>query len=368
MAEAPKLKDYFTRESITETGERIRRVHPPFEVDRFVGEALAEGWDQLTFTERSRRIGDAFWTVLDLAVEPGLDVIIGVLPEELDDPEGVLNDGFWMWPFGDVIATYAIDNLEPALRACEELTKRFTAEFAIRPFLDRYPEVLDRVDQWATDPNEHVRRLASEGTRPRLPWAKRIDLPLDRVLAVLGALRRDESLYVRRSVANHLNDLAKDHGDHIISLLEEWHAEGVTETTWIVRHAMRNHLKNGDPRVLALFDYQPAVVEVGGLAVEPASVAVGDAVVITFDLTDRAGAPQKLLVDLVIGYMKANGKPSPKVFKFKDFELGSGATEPCRRKLEMANRSTRKLHPGSHTVTVRVNGADLATAGFELTP
>jgi 3-methyladenine DNA glycosylase AlkC len=366
MADPPKLKDYFTADLVRETGDRVRSVHPRFDVDHFVAAAISDDWHGLEFTARSRRIGDALWESLGLDVESALAVVVAVLPEELDDPDGALNNGFWMWPLGHVIATYAVDHLDAGLDACEALTKRFTAEFAVRPFLARYPEAMDRVVEWAHDPNEHVRRLASEGTRPRLPWAARLDLPTDQVMTVLAALRRDESLYVRRSVANHLNDLAKGDSDGIVSLLETWHGEGVPETDWIVRHAMRNHLKNGDPRVMALFGYEPARVTVAGMSIEPATVPIGESVIVTFDVVSKMDRAQKLMVDLVVGYVKSNGSVGPKVFKFKDFELAPYSTEPCRKKLDMVVRSTRRLHPGTHSVTVRVNGADLASASFEL--
>ena len=368
MADAPKLKDYFTAEVIGDIGERIRSVHAPFDTNAFVTNALGTDWNGLTFTERSRRIANALWAGIGLDVVPTLDVLVAALPDELDDPEGALNEGFSLWPFGDAIAAHAVDQMDAGLDACEELTKCFTSEFAVRPFLARYPEALDRVALWAHDPNEHVRRLASEGTRPRLPWATRLDLPIDTVLTILTELRADPSLYVRRSVANHLNDLAKADSDRIVRLAESWHAEGVEETTWIVRHAMRNHLKQGDPRVLAMFGYEPAAIDVAGLAIAPSSAAIGESVSITFDLVERAGRDQKLMIDLVVGYVKSNGSVSPKVFKFKDFELAAGASQPCTKKLDMVVRSTRALYPGQHSVTVRVNGADLATATFELRP
>lgn len=366
MAEAPKLKDYFTAEVVVETGRRVHAAHPSFDMNRFSADVLDNGWEALTFTARSRRIADALWAGIDRDVEATLDVLLSVLPEELDDPDGVLNEGFWLWPFGDAIAAYAVDHLEAGLAACETLTKRFTSEFAVRPFLARYPEAMERVALWAQDPNEHVRRLASEGTRPRLPWATRLELPVDQVLVVLTELRRDPSLYVRRSVANHLNDLAKADSDRIVTLLESWHAEGVEETTWIVRHAMRNHLKNGDPRVLALFGYEAAEVDLSKLDVSPASVSVGETVEVTFDVVEVAGRSQRLMIDLVVGYVKANGSVSPKVFKFKDFELEAGSTQSCSKRLDMIVRTTRPLYPGMHTITVRVNGTDLETATFEL--
>ncbi|MEM9652827.1 MAG: DNA alkylation repair protein [Actinomycetota bacterium] len=367
MAEAPKLKDYFTPQVITEIGERFAATAPGFDVDRFCQAVLSNGWDDLTFTARTGRVGDVLWDQLGRDPLIALQHIEAVLPDELGDPEGALTEGFWMWPLGDLIAAHTVDHPDAALTTIEALTRRFTGEFAVRPFLARYPETLDRVEAWATSDNEHVRRLASEGTRPRLPWATRLTLPLERILPILATLRRDRSRYVQRSVANHLNDLAKDNGERIVSLLEEWHAEDVPETTWIVRHAMRNHLKDGDPRVLALFGYQPADAAVGDLTVTPETVAVGQTVTIDFTLTTGATAPQRIMVDLVVGYRKANGSVGPKVFKFRDFELAAAATEPCTRSLAMVERSTRKLHPGHHTVAVRVNGADLAETTFELT-
>ncbi len=367
MADAPKLKDYFTPEVIEAFAQRVVTVRSDFDAPRFMSEVLDRGWDDLAFTQRSERIGDAFWSVLGMGVEPALEVIVSMLPEELDDPEGALNNGFWMWPLGHVIATYATEHLELGLDACEALTKRFTAEFAVRPFLARYPEAMDRVHRWALDPSEHVRRLASEGTRSRLPWASRLSLPVDRVLEVLSTLRRDDSLYVRRSVANHLNDLAKDDSDRIVTLLEDWYAEGVPETTWIVRHALRNHLKNGDRRVMALFGYEVPVVDLRDLAVSPTSVAIGDSVDITFDLVETGAKAQQLMVDLVVGYRKSNGTVGPKVFKFRDLTIAPGTTTNFEKQLGMIERSTRRLHPGAHSVAIRVNGLDLAQVEFELT-
>ena len=204
MADIAKLKDYFTEEVIQRTAERVHAVHPPFAVEPFVAACLADGWDGLTFTQRSRRIADSLWIGVGLDVVATLGVLTAALPDELENPEGALNEGFWLWPFGDAIAAHAVGELDAGLDACEALTKRFTAEFAVRPFLALYPEAMDRVASWARHESEHVRRLASEGTRPRLPWATRLELSIEPVLDVLGRLRADPSLYVRRSVAERL--------------------------------------------------------------------------------------------------------------------------------------------------------------------
>jgi len=356
MAEAPKLKDYFTPEVVAHIGDRIKTQVPTFETATFTTNVLNNGWGDLTFTERSQRIADELWTGMSLPVRPALEALVASLPDELAEPDGVLNEGFDLWPYGDLIASYAVSDLDAGLEACYELTKRFTAEFAIRPFLATYPEALDRLAPWVDDPNEHVRRLVSEGTRPRLPWASRLDLPTDQVLDLLAKLRRDQSLYVRRSVANHLNDLAKADSERIVSVLEQWHAEGVAETAWIVRHAMRNHLKNGDPRVLAIFGYAQPKVTVTELNVIPAQLPIGDDITLTFDVASQHTSPQQLMIDIVVGYRKANGTISPKVFKYRELELGAkdtpAAIESCTKKLAMVQRSTRKLYAGDHSVTI----------------
>ena len=371
MADAPKLKDYFTDEVVRDIGERVAEHAQSFDVDTYVelvaGNSGDEPFDELTFTARSKRIAGAIDEVVGLEPPALFDLLTRSLPPEFEDSGEPMNDGFTLWPYGDAIATHAADFPDEALDACLELTKRFTAEFAIRPVLATSEDALDTVAGWTSDPNEHVRRLVSEGTRPRLPWATRLELPLDKILSMLTDLRADTSLYVRKSVANHLNDLAKDHPDQIIELLAGWHNEGVEETQWIVRHALRNHLKNGTPKALAILGYLPPRVELSDIVTSPAAVAIGETVDVSFSVSSTGAESQQLMIDMVMGYMKANGKPSPKVFKFRDMELAAGATEDFSTSYDMVVRSTRKLYPGEHSLTVRINGQDLATTTFTLT-
>ncbi len=373
MADAPKLKDYFTPVVVREIGDRLAAHHRPFDVDGFVDRVLsppdAEQFDRLEFTARSRRIADAIDDTAGLTPPELFDLLVRSLPPELDGSDGVLNEGFSLWPYGDVIAAHGAEHPDEGLAACVELTKRFTGEFAIRPILAAHPAALATVAGWVTDPNEHVRRLVSEGTRPRLPWARRLTLPVDEVLDMLAELRADPSPYVRKSVANHLNDLAKEHPARIIDLLADWHRDGGDETRWIVRHALRNHLKDGTPKALSIFGYLPPEVEVEDLAVSPKRSPIGETVEASFSLVSTGGADrQKLMVDLVMGYVKADGSTSPKVFKYREFDLDGGGRQACTKSFAMVPRSTRRLYAGPHLLTVRVNGQDMATTGFELTP
>lgn len=374
MTDAPKLKDYFTKELVDDWAERVASVVPGFARGEFVAAVMepadAEPFLELEMTQRTRRIAGALHETWALSTIDALAALVRMLPDELEQADGVLNDGFWLWPIGDYIALYGLDADDPqpgaVLDACYELTKCFTAEFAIRSVLADHPESIDRLAEWVQDPNEHVRRLVSEGSRPRLPWARRLDLPIEPVIALLNQLRDDPSLYVRRSVANHLNDLIKDHPDRVFDLVEEWDVDASEGTRWIIRHALRNQLKDGHPRALALFGYAPPAVTLSELAVSPGAVAIGESIEVSFVVSSESSEPQLLMVDLVMGYIKANGSVSPKVFKYREFTLEAKAAESCTKRFDMVERSTRKLHPGEHTVSVRVNGADLGTQSFAL--
>lgn len=371
VSDAPKLKDFFTPEVVRSIGERVAGACPGFDLDAFDERVMTpvrgDPFVDLEFTARSRRIADAIDSTAGLAPLELLDALVASLPDELDGADGVLNDGFSLWPYGDLIGRHGPAHPAEGLAAARELTKRFTGEFAIRPILAASAEALAVVAGWAHDPNEHVRRLASEGTRPRLPWAQRLTLPLDEVLAILDSLRADRSLYVRKSVANHLNDLAKEHPDRIIELLAGWYESGGDETRWIVRHALRNHLKDGTPAALAIFGYRTPEVAVVALEVQPEQVVVGDRVEVAFELASESPVEQVVMVDIVLGYAKANGSISPKVFKCREFTLASGASLGGSWSIDMVQRSTRRLHAGPHTVGLRVNGVDLASGGFDLT-
>jgi 3-methyladenine DNA glycosylase AlkC len=369
-SEAPKLKDYFTPAVVAEIGERLRAHYPSLDLAAFTDHVMqpadGEPFDALAFTARSRRIADAIEATVDLDPVAMFELLVQSLPAELDGSAGTLNDGFMLWPYGDVIGRHGSAHPTEALTACYELTKRFTAEFAIRPILADHPSTLETLASWAEDPNEHVRRLVSEGTRPRLPWAQRLALPLEPVVALLRTLRADDSAYVRKSVANHLNDLAKDHPDRIIELLASWHDEGHPHTQWIVRHALRNHLKAGTPAALQIYGYEPPQVTIAGLAVAPAAAAIGDAVECSFAIESTSGEPQLLMIDLVMGYRKANGSLSPKVFKFRELTIDGHQSVSFAKGFDMVVRSTRKLYPGEHSLAVRVNGVDLAETTFDL--
>jgi 3-methyladenine DNA glycosylase AlkC len=257
------------------------------------------------------------------------------------------------------------------MRAQYELTQRFTAEFSIRVFLERYPEAtLARLREWARDPNVHVRRLVSEGTRPRLPWAPRLrsfqDDPRP-VLELLELLKDDPELYVRRSVANNLNDIGKDNPAALVETCRRWLDGASAERRWLVRHALRSAVKRGDPDALALLGFgAEAVVAVRDLRIEPTVAPIGGSVTVAVELANESAETQPLLVDLRIHFVKANGKTSPKVFKLKELELEPGASARLGKTISLAQHSTRTHYPGRHRVELLVNGRASEAGAFDV--
>lgn len=248
-------------------------------------------------------------------------------------------------------------------------TQRFSMEFYIRAFLNRWPdETLARLEAWAGDDNYHVRRLVSEGTRPKLPWARKVEVTPAQVLPLLDRLQADPTRFVTRSVANHLNDLAKDDPDTVLARLEAWDVDGAQapdERAWMRRHALRTLIKEGHPGAMAMLGYaQDAPVEVS-LDVPAPQVALGEA--LGFEVTLRADQDVPVIVDYRIRFARPGGKSGEKVFKLKVGQVRAGKPLVLKKLHKLkANATTFELHPGQHGLVVQVNGVDRAEGTFEI--
>ncbi len=269
------------------------------------------------------------------------------------------------------VAQYGLDHFEASMHAQYELTQRFSAEFSIRSFLERYPEeTLARLEVWARDPSPHVRRLVSEGTRPRLPWAPRLrrfqEDPRP-VLHLLELLKDDPELYVRRSVANNLNDIGKDHPDVLVETARRRLEDASEERQWLVRHALRSAVKRAEPGALDVLGYgSDAAVKIGNVRLTPKRPVTGGSVNVAFEITNAASRHQRVLVDLRVHFVKANGSASPKVFKLSTLDLAPGETAALKKTITLENLTTRKHYPGTHRVEVVINGRTHPLARFEL--
>lgn len=258
------LKELLGRDLIRLVGESFVGVVAQFDRKRFEADAL-RGLDELEFNQRGAHIGKALASQLPTNFDEAASLLIASLGPELSATEGNGLAVFFYSPHAHVIAEFGVEHFESGMLANYELTKRFSAEFSIRPFLVRHRDrCLSRLKKWASDPNPHVRRLVSEGTRPRLPWAMRLkefQQNPDFTLPLLERLKDDPQLYVRRSVANHLADILKDHPDVAYEVCERWieemcskkvSSDQASNRRWIVRHAVRLPAKKGERRAIEI--------------------------------------------------------------------------------------------------------------------
>lgn len=341
-----------------------------FDRQAFVDTALV-GLGDLELKARVAQVADALRAALtddapDLdAVGRGLVTASGpALPTD----EG-LTDGMAVWPLVTFVERHAVEAPGPALVTLAELTKRFSAEFAIRPFLRRWPsQTRATVEAWVTDPSVHVRRLASEGTRPRLPWGARLE---DSVrdptwgLSLLDRLVDDPELYVRRSVANHLGDVAKDHPDLAVARAGQW-LSGRPDRLWVVKHGLRHLVKQGHAGALTVLGFGPPRLQVTAPLVVSPTVRLGDGVSVGLSISSTADTDQALVIDLGVAFVKKRGQRRVKVFKWTHRTLRAGETMALSRVLKLPRVSTRKHYPGTQGIDVRINGQVVAAAEFLL--
>ncbi|MGP9724272.1 DNA alkylation repair protein [Corynebacterium sp. AOP40-9SA-29] len=372
------FKDYLSPELVTGIGAAFAAASPTFDRAAFEKIALT-GLDDLELKARSAQIAAALATTLPAS--DAADVVRRVLRASDDGTATALPEWAGM-PVNDYVAMAMLEQPDVALPLLADLTSHHTAEFAIRPFiLNHYETTMAHLRSWVDSPDEHVRRLVSEGTRPRLPWAGRLPQfiadPSD-ALELLEGLVNDDSLYVRRSVANHLNDIAKDHPETALETARRW-AEASTQGDFVVRHSLRTLIKAGDPRALAILGFDPdAPVELLELSCSPSTLAIGEATTLSFtlradaagapDTSDAAPAPTRAAVDYVVHYQGARGPKAGKVFKLAVRDLPPGEPVQFSRRHAFAHVSIRTIHPGPHRIEVQVNGRVLGGTTVHVHP
>jgi 3-methyladenine DNA glycosylase AlkC len=282
---------------------------------------------------------------------------------------------FELWPYLDFIQHYGLEHVSESLEAMKQLTPLFSAEFAVRPFLARHPkQVFNQLRKWARDRDPHVRRWTSEGTRPRLPWGEKLtDSVKDPSsgLEILSLLKNDESLYVRKSVANHLNDIAKDHPLLVIRALKSWKREPECRQAphfqFVLKHSLRSLVKQGHVDALALLGVDHNVrVAVRNFRVSPEKVRMPGHLELSFELQSKETRSQKIIVDYVIHYRKKNGELSPKVFKLKTLVLKPGEKISIQKKHPLKKITTRVYYSGLHQAEIQVSGKRLARLPWTL--
>ena len=355
----------------------VRRAWRSFDSKAFLGQ-IEPGYESLELMARGQRIAQSLQAHLPQDVPRAL----GVLVDSMDPPMGLDAAGepdagdrpysaFLYLPHSIYIGTHGLPHFEAAMAAQHALTQRFTAEFCIRPYLLHHQgATLARLRNWAQDGNAHVRRLVSEGTRPRLPWAPRLpafQANPQLALPLLDALKDDPSSYVRRSVANHLGDIAKDHPDLAVGTARTWLQGASAPREALMRHGLRFIIKRGDYGALDALGLGHAVaLDVRAARVLPASARIGDKVRIEAELHNPTPRPQRVLADLKVHYVKAHGGAAPKVFKLQTLDIAPGATVAVGKTLSLQQMTTRTHYPGAHQVELVLNGRPQPLGQFQL--
>ena len=372
MAAGYSLKDQlFNAERVRYLAGLFGAADAGFDAAEFEVSVMARLPD-LELKQRIQWIADCLSASLSGPLPETVPILRAALPPPLD-PTLTDNDfgSFIFAPLGEyVVAAGLDDHPDLSLDLLAEITQRFSMEWAIRPFLNRWPDlVLTRMQDWAHHPNYHVRRLVSEGTRPRLPWGQAVGLRLDQPLALLDGLHGDPTRYVTRSVANHLNDITKKDPDLAMDRLDSWADQWVqnkTELDWMTSHALRGLVKSGHPRALKMLGYDPDATMKCTIAVKPGPVQIGGALDVICHITPHRDTP--VLVDYVIWFRKADGAERSKVFKLK--KAVAKANQPLvmtKSHRLKGDATTFRLFPGSHRIDLQVNGQVRDSASFDLT-
>ncbi len=358
------LRNLYTDEKLEAVAEAFRKLEPAFPAERFMDLVRRDPWGEAPFKERMRLVTLALRDTLPESYERALHLLCQAA-KEFRGVEYIF--------FPDFIELRGMEKPEhePAsLAALAEISRYSTSEFAIRPFLLRRPEaVMERLALWSKSPDEHVRRLASEGCRPRLPWGTRLPVFVrdpEPVLSLLETMLDDASEYVRRSVANNLNDIAKDHPQRVLELAVREIGRSA-RTDWILKHGCRTLLKQGLPEALALFGY-PAAADAGveQFRILTPSVEFGGELEFSFEVHNRGDDSVPLRIEYEIGFVKASGSLSGKRFKLSERSYPPGISAVARHHA-LKPITTRRYYPGVHALKVLVNGVELAAGSFELT-
>jgi 3-methyladenine DNA glycosylase AlkC len=359
------LKDtLYSRESFDEVVSVLQGVYPVFDRTEFLSRLFDEAWENRSLMERMRHIPKVLRQTLPQDYRTALEIL-------MQAASLLRNKGFHVIGFTEFVPLYGLDDLDASLPALAHFTQYGSAEFAVRPFILRdTPRLMAQLLAWAGDANEHVRRLASEGCRPRLPWGVALT-PFKNdpspILPILERLKNDPSEYVRRSVANNLNDIAKDNPQVVIDVLRRWQSDADANVQWITSRALRTLVKSGHTEALALLGYSDgAQVTVRSMALDRETVAVGESISFCAEVESTGSQTQSLVIDYVVYYMKANGRQAAKVFKLAKREMQPGEVTTVQKKVSFKPITTRVYYPGEHAVALKINGKEMPRLSFML--
>lgn len=369
------FKEVFNRPALERMAVALAAVYPRFEGARFLDLAIT-GLSELELKERSLHISKALKETLPSAFSEAVEILLSTLggaypvDGEVDDRDGIGLSGFIVMPCADYVMLHGLEHFDISLEALKQMTSRFSGEFAIRSFLERDRDrTLELLSKWCDHEDKHVRRLVSEGSRPRLPWApqlKQFMADPSYTLPFLERLKDDPSEYVRRSVANHLNDISKDHPDVVADVCARWLQGASKDRVKLVRHALRSNIKAAHQPTLKALGYDCEGISVARPWVQSEPLIFGGALRFGIELINDTAAPRDYMLDFIIYHQKANGKLAPKVFKWRKGQLSAGQILRVDGKHSIRPITTRKYYAGEHKVSALLNGVEYPVGAFDL--
>jgi 3-methyladenine DNA glycosylase AlkC len=361
------FKNWINKNVLMDIANHVGRVDPQFDKKKFI--AAAPKLETLELKPRVRLVRDQLRFLLPQEYPKALKILLASLKA------GKMS-GFTLWPYTEFIQAYGLDHPEISLKALREITKLFTGEFGVRPFIKNHTDLTMKfLLECSRDKDVHVRRWSSEGSRPRLPWGERLEDFVKNpqpTLEILEQLKHDEELYVRKSVANHLNDIAKDHPQFVIETLKRWlktaGPEHHKKIDWIVKRALRTLIKDGHPAALALIGAKTDVkVKVQKFKMAKNRIAINSALAFEFQISSLSKKPQKMVIDYILHFKKSNNSTAPKVFKLKNIELAPGETVIVKKNHAVRKITTRRYYGGEQFIEIQINGKKYLKSAWHLT-
>jgi len=365
-------KKYYTAECAYAIAEMINRSYPnQINADDYAAEVQSQ-IAPLELKDRVYVLANCLRKRLPQDYPTAINMIVDSLGPEDEDLKGMFNEGWYLMPIARFIEEFGLNFPQVSLNALAEVTKRHTAEYAVRPYIEQHYEFTMRIiSDWAMSPNFHLRRAASEGIRPRLPWASKLQCFIDDpkpVLAILEMLRSDSSDFVRKSVGNNLNDISKNWPDLVIETLERWKSESpTTETKQITKRAVRGLIKSGNKRALSLIGATGGEdIKVPYFNITPRVIQFGESFQLEVNLINPSLTNHSLTVDYVIHHVRKNGRKIPKAFRLASFKLCPEESRSITKKHIIKAVGVRTYYGGQHRVDIVVNGLIKASLVFEL--
>jgi 3-methyladenine DNA glycosylase AlkC len=367
------LKDQlFNRTKLEKIAQEIKRVHPMFAESQFVN-ITSNAFPSLELKERISLVSQTLFEHLPKPFEDAVAILLNALPEPCNPSLSDNDFGDFIYAaYGEFIEVNGCNdrNLDLSLQAIAQITTRFSMEFSLRAFINKYPEkTFEKLHEWASHEHYHVRRLASEGSRPKLPWGKKISTPPDKAMLILNTLHADTKRFVTRSVANHLNDLSKINPDLVFECLFQWKKEkkqNPSELNFITRHALRTLIKKGDKKALTLIGVTQEINAQLEVLQFPERVKMNDSFQFLFQLTAQEKCT--VLADYGIHFQNRSGVMNGiKIFKIKQLNLEKNEVVLLGKKHPMIQfMATRTLYPGKHKFVLQINGDAVWSEEFEL--